>query len=302
MRKPLRSPVLGAALVALSLIAAACNGEPGGDGERGTITVGAVGFAENQIVAEMYAQVLEDAGYTVERQLNLDSREILQPAMEGGEIDLAPEYLATLAVFLGAEPSPDPDELVEPLNEALGEREQTLLEYSDAVDTNAFVVTRATANEHGLSRVSDLQPVAGEMTLGGPPECPEREFCIPGLEQVYGITFGDFVPLDVGGPLTVEALNQGEIDVALLFSTDGAIEAFDFVLLEDDRGLQQADNIAPVIRTDALSDEIEGLLNSVSAALDTAKMTELNGRVTIDGEDPADVARSFLEEEGLLTR
>jgi osmoprotectant transport system substrate-binding protein len=295
-----RSPVLGAALVALSLIAAACNGEPGEDGERGTITVGAVGFAENQIVAEMYAQVLEDTGYTVERQLNLDSREILQPAMEGGEVDVAPEYLATLVVFLGGEASSDPDEVVDPLDELLQERDQTVLEYSEAVDTNAFVVTRATADQHRLSQVSDLEPVAGQMTLGGPPECPERDFCLPGLERVYGIEFGEFVPLDVGGPLTVEALDAGEIDVGLLFSTDGAIIAFDFVLLEDDGGLQQADNIVPVIRQDALNDEVEELLNSVSAALSTEKMTQLNGRVTIDGEDPGDVARSFLEREGLL--
>jgi osmoprotectant transport system substrate-binding protein len=300
MRRLLRTPVLGAALVALSLVAAACNGEPGGDGDRGTVTVGAVGFAENQIVAEMYAQVLEDVGYTVERQLNLDSREILQPAMEGGEVDLAPEYLATLTVFLGGQPSSDPDELMEPLDELLRERNQTILQYSDAVDTNAFVVTRETADRFGLQQVSDLQPVAGDMTLGGPPECPERDFCLPGLERVYGITFGEFVPLDVGGPLTVEALNAGEIDVGLLFSTDGAIVAFDLQLLEDDGGLQQADNIAPVIRTDTLNDEIHELLNAVSATLTTEKMTQLNGRVTIDGEDPADVARSYLEREGLI--
>lgn len=301
-----RSPVLGAALLAMALVAAACgSGEDGAtegtdDVERGALTVGAVGFAENQIVAEMYAQVLENAGYEVSRQLNLDSREILQPAIEEGEVDLAPEYLATLIVFHGGEASADPDEIMGPLDDLLAEHNQTVLEYSDAVDTNAFVITRETSEELGATKVSDLEPHQDDLVLGGPPECPEREFCIPGLEEVYGITFADFRPLDVGGPLTVEALRGGEIDVGLLFSTDPAIQVNDFVLLEDDQGLQQADNIAPVIRTDVVNDEIRELLNAVSAELDTELMTELNGQVTIEGMDVAEVARSFLEERGLL--
>lgn len=304
MRRSFRTPVLGAALVALALVASACNGSgEGGDGDggsRGQVTVGAVAFAENQILGEMYAHALENAGYEVSRQLSLDSREILQPAIQNGEVDVAPEYLATLAAFLGGETSSDPDEQVEILEPLLEEQGQTVLDYSEAVDTNAFVVTSDTAQEFGLSAVSDLQAVAGDMTLGGPPECPEREFCIPGLRDVYGVEFGQFVPLDVGGPLTVEALSNGEIDVGLLFSTDGAIEANDFVLLEDDMNLQQADNIAPVARTDVLDDEIQDILNSISEALTTEKMTSLNAQVTVEGGDPADVARGFLEEEGLI--
>lgn len=306
MRKHVRSPVLGAALVALALVAAACNGsgEDGnggaGDGDKGSLTVGAVSFAENQILGELYAQALEAAGYEVERQLNLESREILQPAMESGEVDIAPEYLATLAVFLGGEGGTDPDEVHAQLEDLLADRDQTVLDYSSAVDTNAFVVTQATAEEHSLTAVSDLEGIAGDLTLGGPPECPEREFCIPGLRDVYGIEFGEFLPLDVGGPLTVEALAGGEIDVGLLFSTDGAIRANDFVVLEDDQQLQQADNIAPVIRSEALNDEIAGILNEISAALDTETMTALNAQVTVDQEDPSDVAAGFLTDQGLI--
>jgi len=300
MRRLFRSHVLGAALVALALVAAACDGS-GGDGNgNGSLTIGAVGFAENQILGEMYAQALEAAGYDVERQLNLDSREIVQPAIESGEVDIAPEYLATLAVFLGGDGGTDPAEVHAQLEELLADRGQTVLEFSSAVDTNAFVVTEDTASEHDLSAVSDLEGIAGELTLGGPPECPEREFCIPGLEEVYGVEFADFVPLDVGGPLTVEALAGGEIDVGLLFSTDGAIEANGFVVLEDDRQLQQADNIAPVVSTEALNDEIAGILNGISAALDTPTMTALNAQVTVDQEDPADVAAGFLEDSGLI--
>lgn len=144
------------------------------------------------------------------------------------------------------------------------------------------------------------QTVASQLTLGGPPECPERPFCIPGFQETYGIEFGNFVPLDVGGPLTVEALQNGEIDVALLFSTDPAIQENGWVLLEDDKQLQSAENITPVVRQDAMDPAIEERLNAISAALTTETMTELNGRVSIDGEDPADVAASFLEENGLL--
>lgn len=303
-----RSTALGAALLAVALIGAACgedgSGGGGGNGgeERGTLTVGGVAFAENQIVAEMYAQVLENAGYTVERQTGLESREVLQPAIEAGDIDIAPEYLSSLLLFLDpdATASGDPDEVRSTLEPLLEERGQALLESSEANDTNAFVVTQETAEANDLASVSDLAPVAGELTLGGPPECPERPFCIPGLQEVYGIEFGEFVPLDVGGPLTVEALENGDIDVGLLFSTSSVIGANGWIVLEDDQQLQNAEDITPVVRTEVLNNEIERLLNAVSATLTTENITELNGRVEIDGEDPADVANSHLTEEGLI--
>ena len=301
-----RSTVLGAALLALALVAVACAGEaePGGGGEgeaKASLTVGADNFAEAEIVAEMYAQVLENAGFDVSREFGT-TRETRIPAMETGEIDLAPEYLATLLLFLdpNAEASSDAEAVSGNLSPLLEEKGLTTLEPSEAVDTNAFVVTEETAQEHGLQSVSDLKPVAGELTLGGPPECPERPFCIPGLKDVYGIEFGEFVPLDAGGPLTVEALDKGEIDVALLFSTQSVIADKGWVLLEDDGDLQAADNITPLVRSDLVNDEVTELLNGVSATLTTENMTDLNGRVEIDGEDPSTVAEEFLTEQGLL--
>jgi glycine betaine/choline ABC-type transport system substrate-binding protein len=142
------------------------------------------------------------------------------------------------------------------------------------------------------------EPVASQMVLGGPPECPERPFCLPGLEETYGVEFAEFKALDVGGPLTVRALKNGQIDVGLLFSTSSAIVANDFVLLEDDKQLQTAENITPLV-SDAVDDEAAALLNQVSAALTTENITELNGRVELDQEDPADVAADFLEQEGI---
>ena len=142
------------------------------------------------------------------------------------------------------------------------------------------------------------EPVASQLVLGGPPECPERPFCLPGLKETYGAEFAEFKALDVGGPLTVKALKNGQIDVGLLFSTSSAIVANDFVLLEDDQSLQTAENIAPLV-SDAVDDAAAELLDQVSATLTTENITELNGRVELDQEDPADVAADFLEQEGI---
>jgi osmoprotectant transport system substrate-binding protein len=301
--------ILLAALVLPALLLGACgddsgNGGGGGGGEdKGEITVGvSSAFAENQIVAEMYAQVLENAGYTVDRQLEIGARDVSQASLTKGEIDVVPEYLASLLLFLdpNATASSDPQENAEAIRTLLEGKDLELLEPSEANDTNALVVTQATADERNLETTSDLAPIAGELVLGGPPECPERPFCIPGLTETYGITFQEFRPLDVGGPLTVAALEGGEIDVALLFSTSAVIEARDFVVLEDDKGLQAADHITPIVRSEVLNDEVEELLNSVSETLNNDNITELNSRVENDNEEPADVAQEFLEDEGLL--
>lgn len=306
MRRP-RSYVLGAALLAFGLVLGAC-GSGGGDDEaagggggeeKGQITVGDDSFAESQIVAEMYAQVLEDAGYDVERK-SAKSREVRLPAMESGEIDVAPEYLATLISVLDPKSGrvSDAAEAATTLNdELLADKGLQVLEPAEAVDTNIFAVTAETAEQY--TSLSDLAPDAGELTLGAPAECPDRPYCIPGLKDVYGIEFGSYEPLEYGAA-TVEALKQGEIDVALLFSTDGTVEREGFVVLEDDKGLQAADNITPLVNEKVLDGEVEELLNAVSAALTTENVTELNARVNVDLEDPADVAAEFLEENGLL--
>ena len=303
-----RSTVLGAALLAL-VVLSACGG-PGEDdadtgsdaagGDKGQVTVGSDSFAEAQIVVEMYALVLEDAGYTVDRQLELESREVRLPAMENGEIDIAPEYLASLLSVLDpkATPTSDAEEVATELEPLLADIGLETLEPSDVVDTNAFVVTQETADEHGLTTVSDLAGVAGDMVLGAPAECPKRPFCIPGLKDVYDVEFGDFKALEYGA--TVTALEGGAIDVGLLFSTDGTIADKGFVVLEDDKGLQAADNITPLVRTEILDGEIEELLNEVSAALTEDEITELNKRANVDVEDPETLAEEFLTEKGLL--
>jgi glycine betaine/choline ABC-type transport system substrate-binding protein len=142
--------------------------------------------------------------------------------------------------------------------------------------------------------------IASTLTLGGPAECPTRPYCILGLKSTYGVTFGSFKALDAGGPITVAALKAGTIDVALLFSTSSVIAANGWVVLQDDKHLQQADNIAPVVRTAVINDEITGLLNKVSSALTDANITALNAKVEIDKQDPGDVAAGFLQDNSLL--
>jgi osmoprotectant transport system substrate-binding protein len=272
-------------------------------GGKGAIVVGVSGaFAENRIVAEMYAQVLEHAGYHVERHLDLRSRETSQSALEAGQIDLKPEYLSSLLLFLdpSAEASPDTVEVADLNARLLRPRGITLLTPSPAQDTNQFVANAETADRFDLTTVSSLIPVADRLTFGGPPECPVRPFCLPGLDDVYGIVFNDFIPLDPGGPLTVDALQRDSVQVGLLFSTDPRIEQHGFVPLVDDRRLQDAENITPVIRTEKLNDEVRESLDAVSARLTTENMTELVGQVVIDGRSVSAVATGFLTRNGLL--
>lgn len=300
---------LVAAMLLLTMLLGACGGDDGGSGggdgdeNKGDITVGVSGaFAENQIVAEMYAQVLEDAGYNVDRQLDIGARDVSQAALESGEIDVVPEYLTSLLLFLDpdATPSSDPADAADAVRAALGDKGLTLLDPSGADDTNAIVVTKETAEDRNLEKVSDLAPIAGELTFGGPPECPERPLCQIGLRETYGINFSEFRALDVGGPLTVAALDGGEIDVGLLFTTSSVIKDRDFVVLDDDKNLQAAEHITPLVRDDVNNDEITELLNAVSETLTTENMTELNAKVELDKEEPADVAQEFLEDEGLI--
>jgi len=270
-----------------------------------TIVVGVSGaFAENQIVAEMYAQVLESAGYIVDRHLDLPSRETSQSALEAGQIDVKPEYLSSLLLFLdpNAEGSADPADVARKDAQLLRSRGITVLTPSPAQDTNQFVVNAKTAERFDLTTVSSLAAVADQLNMGGPPECPVRPFCLPGLRSVYGILFDDFTPLDAGGPLTVDALKRDEIQVGLLFSTDPSIEEHGFVPLLDDQHLQDAENITPVIRTDKLNEQIRSLLDAVSAKLTSDEMTDLVGQVVIDGKTLNNVAADFLSRNGLLLR
>ena len=291
------------ALAALLLVAGCAQGAGG----KPLVRVGSTNFPEQVILAEMYSQVLEANGYQVERRFNLGSREIVAPALETAQIDMYPEYLATYLTFLNrgdtSRASTDPVVTYRNLQDTLRDKNITVLDYAPAVDTNGIVVTKARADRDNLRRVSDLSRLNGQLVLGGPPECPQRPFCLPGLQNTYGLQFREFKPLDTGGPLTVAALEGDQIDVAVLFTTDATIQVKNFVLLEDDRRLQLADNVAPVVRLDLLDRafaDFRPLVNGVTTRMTTEELTTLNRQVGVDRRDPRDAARDWLRSKQLL--
>jgi len=295
-------PVLAIA----TLVIAACGGGAGApSSDRPAIRIGSTNFSEQLIVGELYAQVLEAAGYKVERKFNLGAREVVIPALESGQIDFEVDYLATLLAFLDktAKGSTDAATTAKTLDEKLKAKNLVQFDFAPAVDQNGIVVTKDTATRLNLKKVSDLTAVAKDLTFGGPPECPNREFCAQGLEKVYGIKFKSFKPLDVGGPLTVTALEGKQIDVALLFTSDANIAVKGFVLLEDDKKLQLSDNVVPILRKDIADkggSDLRTRVNDVSKKLTTAELTDLNKQVGVDKKDPKDVARDWLKKQGLL--
>ena len=302
------------AMLVIALVASACGGGGTGGGAtagaaKPTVKVGSTNFYEQGILGELYAQILENSGYTVERKFNLGNREIVEPALESGQIDVDAEYLATLLSFVdkNAKASTDPKQTAKDLQTALSAKKLTVLDPAAATDQNGFVVTKDTASKYSLKKLSDISggSAQGQLVLGGPPECPsaQRPFCKPGLEQTYGIKFKDFKPLDAGGPLTVAALDGKQIDIGLLFTSDPTIVAKGFVLLDDDKHLQLSDNIAAVVRDDLLAKDdgtIKRLLNSISAKLSQDELNGMNKLVSVDKKDPKDVAKDWLKKQGLI--
>lgn len=308
-----RTLALGAAL--LALVVSACS--PGGGGESSptadggspaadlpTITVGSAGFWESAVVAEIYAQALEDAGFTVERELELGARDVTHPALVDGQIDLMPEYVGGyLAVTYEGEPTPDLAESLEALRTELEADGLVALEPTPGTDADGFAVRQETADELGLTTMSDLAGVADQLTWGVAQECAENPNCGPGLERVYGI---DFASLDVQtlaacSPAIAEALNASNIDVAQVCTTQPEIAAFNLVLLEDDQGLAPAQNIVPVVRQelmDEAGDAISSTLNPISELLTTEELTNLGNAVVINGESYEDAAAQWLEDNG----
>jgi osmoprotectant transport system substrate-binding protein len=304
--KALHAYRVGSALLVLAVMLAGCTGGAAGKqqqtaGARSrTLTVAGFNFAESSILADIYGIALKQHGYATSYKLNLGNREVVEPALEKGAVDLYPGYAASELEFINGgkgEASNDVTATLTKLNGYLSPKGLRALQPSQAVNTNGFAVTRATADRYHLKRISDLLSVAGGMTLGGPPECPSRPFCQPGLQKTYGLTFKGFVPLDAGGPLSKAALESGNVDVALIFTSDGVIAAKDFVILEDDKHLQNADNVVPVIRS-SVGDDAVFLLNDISSKLTTQALIELNQSAQLDREDPDVLAQRWLSSNG----
>ena len=297
-------------LVVLVVAAVACGPRgpersPEAAAPSDAVTVGSFNFPESGLLAELYAQALENVGIPVARQPHVGPREIMTPALEQGLVDLVPEYLGSALAYVepdAAEPALDAASARQRLSDVLAERELVVLSVAPAENQNGVVVRRDTAERFGLRSISDLAPVAGELVFGGPPECRERPYCLIGLRSVYGLDFARFVPLDSGGRATRAALSGGEIDVGLLFTTDGHLAGGDLVLLADDRSLQPAENVVAVARRQVVERYGETLvqrLDRVSAELTTAELSDLNRQMTIEEQDASVVAARWLAEHGL---
>jgi osmoprotectant transport system substrate-binding protein len=269
--------------------------------EPDAIRVAAFGFIESEILAELYSQALEANGYPVDPVLNAGPRELVQPALAEGLIDVVPEYAGSALAFLtlgAVEGTASVSETHDALTRVVTPSGVVALAPAPAQDANAIVVTQATADRFGLRDVSDLASVDSGLVFGGPPECAQRRLCLGGLEGVYGLGFREFIPLDTGGPLTLQALRSGGIDVALLFTTDPAIVSERLVVLTDDRGLQPSEHVTPLLRREVLSTYGEGVvqaLDAVSALLTTSDLRAMIGRV-VAGSTAREVAASWLRE------
>lgn len=282
-----------------------------------TIRIGSAGFYESALVAEIYAQVLEAHGYTVDRQLEIGPRNVTFPALESGQFDMMPEYIGSTLEFVvqadgdpAGEATNDTQQTLDRLAGRLEERGLTVLGPTEAQDYDAFVMRPETAQDLGISQMSDLAAHAQELSWGLPAECEVNPLCAGQLEDPYGIDFASLTIIELGacGGEIAAALGtgaEGAVDIGLMCSTQPDIARFGLLLLEDDQGVTPAQNLAPIFRTEWLeaaggTDALAAILDPVSAALTTEELTELNVRVGLDQEDFNVVAREWLTSNGLL--
>ena len=294
-----------------------------GGGSKPTIKIGSDGFYEAKLMAEIYAQALEAKGYTVDRTaIGIGTRKVSEPALESGQFDLKPDYIGSELAFsqaaapaasgASASPAPavntaDPAAVSAALQQLLGAKGITVLSYSPADDTNAFVTTSAIASQYNLKTMSDLGKVASQLKLGVATDCPTNPVCGAALKSTYGIDVTNAQLLSACDTPMVQALKGGTIDVGELCSTQPDVAVNNWVVLQDDKNAQPVDNLAPLIRNDLLTklgsnaDEVKKLLNDISAAMDTATLTALGKQVEVDNKDIAAVAKAWLQSKGFVT-
>jgi osmoprotectant transport system substrate-binding protein len=301
-----RRLALGASVLVL---VSACSA---GGSSKPTIKIGSDGFYESQIVAEMYAQVLENAGYKAERSLGLGARKVTSSALESGQIDMKPEYLGSgLGYYDKTKTTGDPAANAKALSEILKTKGGgiSVLAWSPGQDTNAFVVRKETADQNKLAKMSDLAAVQDKLIWGLPPECETNPLCAGALKDSYAISFPprSLKLLAACGSEIAQALTGKAVDVGELCSTQPEISQFGLVALADDKATQPAENIAPIVRDDFLNKlsstdrtAFAALLDSVSAKLTTDALIKLGVAHEVDKKDVPDIARTFLKDSGLL--
>jgi osmoprotectant transport system substrate-binding protein len=301
-------PALPVGLVALALLIAGCDRDqappPPQDPRRPAIRLASFDFPESEILAQLYGQALARHGFPVEQVVQLGAREVVAPALEQGKVDMVPEYLGSALNFLNDRnrvATADPALTHARLEQAFAPRGVSVLAYAPAQDRNGFVVTGDMARRRGLEKLSDLVPMAGQLSFGGPPECAQRALCLRGLEDVYKLRFKRFEAMP-SRSVTAGALQTGEIDVGMIDTTDPNLAKSDLIQLADDKRLQPADNVVPILRRevlDAYGPPLVSLVNAVSAQLTTLELTKLNLQVA-NGQAAADAASGWLRAHTII--
>jgi osmoprotectant transport system substrate-binding protein len=303
-----RNFAAGAATVlALAVTLTACSSSkstsPGGTNSSGassagSLTVGSAGFPENELLADIYADALSAKGVNITKKLNIGERPVYFKALQDGSINFIPEYSGSILSYLDPKATAKtPTAVAAALPAALGSK-LTALKYAAAQDSDTITVTKDTATKYHLTSIADLAPVAGKLTLGAPAQFKTRPDGVPALKSVYGVVFKSFTVTSAGGTVTVNALKNGSIDAADIFSTDPSIAANGFVSLTDPKSMFAAQNVVPIVTTAKLSPTITDAVNAVSAKLDTATLAKLVAQVA-DGKDADAVAKAWLASVGL---
>ncbi|HEY2985204.1 MAG TPA: ABC transporter substrate-binding protein [Jatrophihabitantaceae bacterium] len=265
--------------------------------EPGSITVGSAGFTENVLLADIYADAMSAKGVNVTKHLNIGERPIYIKALNDGSIDFIPEYSGSILSYLDSSATAKtPDDVYAALQQKVGDK-LTVLQFAAAQDSDTITVTQATASKYSLKTIADLASVASKLTLGAPAQFKTRPDGVPALKSVYGVTFGRFTPLAAGGAITVNALKNGTIAAADIFSTDSSIAKNNFVSLEDPKNMFAAQNVVPLVNKSKLSQPMVDACNAVSAKLDTATLADLVAKAS--SGDPDKVAKDWLSSAGL---
>ncbi|WP_341946844.1 ABC transporter substrate-binding protein [Microbacterium sp. LWH11-1.2] len=298
--------VLAVGLVAAATLAlSACGGNPldepssdagSGSGDSETIVVGSQGYYSNEIIAEIYAQALEGAGFTVEKKLNIGQRDAYMPEVESGEIDVFPEYTGSLLEYLSEDDVDvtSPEDVYSALTETLPEG-LTALDYAEASDQDTYTVLKSFAEANNLKTIEDLKNVTSQVTIGAPPEFEQRPYNPAAAKEVYGVDLA----FSATGPTTLESLLAGEIQVADIYTADPAFETEDIVALEDPKNLIISSNVVPIVASD-IADKVSEVLNAISAKLTAEELVSLNVLSTVEQQSSADIAKKWLEDNDLV--
>jgi osmoprotectant transport system substrate-binding protein len=311
---------LGVAVASLVVATACSNNSPseasnntssGGGGAKGTVVISGQNFGEMQIMASMYQQVLQKAGYTVPTPKLVTTRDTYVPELKSGSVDVVPDYLAGMADFLNTSANgANAPELsthspqatlkkLKPLADAAG---ITMLKPAQATDQNAFAVTTKFAKQNHLTTLSDLAALKKPITLAAPPDCKGRSDCEGGLTKVYGLDITKIIPLDYDSAAAKDSVSKGESQLGEVATTDAALSQEGLTALQDDKGIQPAQNLIPATNSAFIKahPDIATILNKLSATLTTADLAKMDMQVAVNRQQPADVAKSYLQSKGLL--